>query len=81
MGPVDSRADRVQLHPRSRQPHRPGKAIATTDTVPRKKITVPARVATSARLINLRLPQVWPWRTVWTTLFNRVSDRPPALAA
>jgi hypothetical protein len=44
-------------------------------------ITVPARVATSARRITLHLPQAWPWQTAWTTLFDRVNDPPRALAA
>ena len=54
---------------------------ATTATIRRKLITVPARVATSARRITLHLPQAWPWETAWTALFNRVSDPPPVLAA
>jgi hypothetical protein len=54
---------------------------ATTATVRRKLITVPARVATSARQITLHLPQAWPWEAAWTALFDRVSDPPPVLAA
>lgn len=56
-------------------------AKATTATIRRKLITVPARVATSARRLTLHLPQAWPWETAWTALFDRVSDPPPALAA
>lgn len=56
-------------------------AKATTATIRRKLITVPARVATSARRVTLHLPQAWPWETAWTALFDRVSDPPPALAA
>jgi hypothetical protein len=59
----------------------PQTAKATTATIRRKLITVPARVATSARRITLHLPQAWPWETAWTVLFDRVSDPPPALAA
>jgi len=59
----------------------PDLARATTATIRRKLITVPARVATSARRITLHLPQAWPWETAWTALFDRVSDPPPALAA
>ena len=54
---------------------------ATTATIRRKVIMVPARVATSARRITLHLPQAWPWEAAWTTLFDRVSDPPAALAA
>jgi hypothetical protein len=58
----------------------PGLARATTATIRRTLITVPARVATSARRITLHLPQAWPWETAWTALFDRVSDPPPGLA-
>lgn len=59
----------------------PDLARATTATIRRKLITVPARVATSARRITLHLPQAWPWETAWTALFDRVSDPPLVLAA
>jgi hypothetical protein len=59
----------------------PELAKATTATLRRKLITVPARVATSARRITLHLPKAWPWETAWTALFTRVSDPPPLLAA
>ncbi len=59
----------------------PDLARATTATLRRKLITVPARVASSARRITLHLPKSWPWETAWTALFDRVSDPPLALAA
>jgi hypothetical protein len=59
----------------------PDLARATTATIRRKLITVPARVASSARRITLHLPKSWPWETAWTALFDRVSDPPPLLAA
>ncbi len=59
----------------------PDLAKATTATLRRKLITVPARVATSARRITLHLPTAWPWETAWTALFDRVSDPPANLAA
>lgn len=59
----------------------PGLAKATTATIRRKLITVPARVATSARRLTLHLPQAWPWQTAWTVLFDRVSDPPATLTA
>ena len=59
----------------------PDLARATTATIRRKLITVPARVATSARRITLHLPQAWPWEIAWTALFDRVSDPPSAAAA
>jgi hypothetical protein len=54
---------------------------ATTATIRRKLITVPTRIATSARRITLHLPQPWPWEAAWTVLFERVNDPPPILAA
>ncbi len=43
---------------------------ATTATIRRKLIAVPARVASSARRITLHLPATWPWETAWTRLFT-----------
>ena len=57
----------------------PELAKATTATIRRKLINVPARVATSARRITLHLPTAWPWEAAWTQLFNTVSDPPPAV--
>ena len=57
----------------------PALAKATTPTVRRKLIAVPARIATSARRTTLHLPTGWPWETAWTQLFTRVCG-PPAPA-
>ena len=46
----------------------PTLAKATTATIRRKLISVPARVASSARRITLHLPVAWPWETAWTRL-------------
>lgn len=54
----------------------PGLAKATTATIRRKLITVPARVASSARRATLHLPAAWPWETAWTELFTRVCGPP-----
>ena len=48
----------------------PDLAKATTATIRRKLIAVPARIATSARRITMHLPTGWPWETAWTQLFN-----------
>jgi hypothetical protein len=56
-------------------------ARATTGTIRRKLINVPARVATSARRLALHLPRAWPWEHPWTNIFTAVSDPPRALAA
>ena len=55
----------------------PALAKATTATIRRKLITVPARVASSARRITLHLPTAWPWQTAWTLLFDHGCGPPP----
>lgn len=55
----------------------PGLAKATTATIRRKLITVPARVASSARRVTLHLPTAWPWQMAWNDLFNRACGPPP----
>jgi hypothetical protein len=55
-------------------------AKATTATVRRKLIHVPARVASSARRVTLHLPKDWPWEDVWTQLFT-LGCGPPAPVA
>ena len=57
----------------------PALAKATTATIRRKLISVPARIASSARRLTLHLPQHWPWEDGWTTLYTRVCG-PPAAA-
>lgn len=59
----------------------PQLAKATTATIRRKLIAVPARVATSGRRVILHLPTAWPWETAWTNLFDRVTDPPTSLAS
>jgi hypothetical protein len=59
----------------------PALAKATTATIRRTLITVPARVATSARRITLHLPRAWPWQAAWESLFDRVADPPTAVTA
>ncbi len=49
---------------------------ATTATIRRKLIAVPARVASSARRITLHLPTDWPWETAWTRLFTHGCEPP-----
>jgi hypothetical protein len=57
----------------------PKLARATTATIRRKLITVPARIASSARRIILHLPRAWPWEAAWTQLFDHGCG-PPAPA-
>ena len=47
-------------------------ANATTATIRRTLINVPARIATSARRLRLQLPTNWPWQQPWTALYQQV---------
>src|SRR4051812_31652783 len=47
-------------------------AKATTATIRRTLINVPARIATSARRLRLHLPTNWPWQQHWTALYRLV---------
>ena len=55
-------------------------AKATTGTIRRTLIGVPARIAGSARTLTLHLPTGWPWQSSWTELFTSACG-PPATAA
>jgi hypothetical protein len=52
-------------------------AKATTATIRRKLVHVPARIASSARRLTLHLPTTWPWENAWTTLFTGLCAPPP----
>jgi hypothetical protein len=54
----------------------PQLAKATSGTIRRTLINVPARAATSARRLVLHLPDSWPWQHDWNRLFAR-SCGPP----
>ena len=56
-----------------------GLATATTPTLRRTLIGVPARIAHSARRLLLHLPVAWPWQQAFNDLFQRVCG-PPANA-
>jgi hypothetical protein len=55
-------------------------AKATTATIRRKVVHVPARIASSARRLTLHLPTAWPWENAWTTLFTGLCAPPPQVA-
>jgi hypothetical protein len=55
----------------------PHLARATTATIRRTLITVPARIARSARRLQLHLPAAWPWQQAWNTLWHTSHDPPP----
>ncbi|OZE80775.1 IS1380 family transposase [Rhodococcus sp. 15-649-1-2] len=50
-------------------------AKATTGTIRRTLISVPARIAYSARRLTLHLPRRWPWETSWNALFDSMFGR------
>ncbi len=56
-------------------------ATATTATIRRTLINVPARLARSARRITLHLPEAWPWQNAFNQLFTITHAPPPATVA
>jgi hypothetical protein len=52
-------------------------ARATTATIRAQLITVPARLARSARRLALHLPANWPWEQAWRRLFTGARHGPP----
>ncbi|WP_072920322.1 IS1380 family transposase [Geodermatophilus obscurus] len=54
-------------------------AKATTGTIRAQLISVPVRLARSARRLRLHLPRDWPWQTAWSQLFDATCG-PPAAA-
>jgi hypothetical protein len=51
-------------------------AKATTGTIRAQLITVPARLARSARRLTLHLPTPWPWQQAWEHLLTAAHDPP-----
>ena len=56
----------------------PRLAKATTATIRRTLIAIPARLAHSARRITLHLPAAWPWQQASTELFSQCCGPPTA---
>ena len=58
----------------------PQLAKATTATIRRKIINIPARSAQRARRLILHLPTAWPWRRDWQCLLEHARGTPPAIS-
>ncbi len=56
-------------------------AKATTATIRRALISVPARLARSARRLILHLPEAWPWQAAFDRLFTATHAPPPAASS
>jgi hypothetical protein len=56
-------------------------AKSRTATIRRTLISVPARIASSARRLTLHLPRDWPWENAWNTLFHSLFHRNQPLIA
>ena len=54
-------------------------ARATTATIRRTLVTVPARLARSARRITMHLPEAWPWQAAFDRLFTATHAPPQAM--
>lgn len=55
-------------------------AKATTATIRAQLISVPARLARSARRLTMHLPQDWPWELAWRQLLAGALPAPPRAA-
>lgn len=55
-------------------------AKATTGTIRAQLISVPGRLARSARRLVLHLPTGWPWQTAWTLMAKAAREGPPLAA-
>jgi len=53
-------------------------AKATTGTIRAQLITVPGRLARSARRLTLHLPTAWPWQKAWEQLAAAANSPPLA---
>ena len=53
-------------------------AKATTGTIRAQLITVPGRLARSARRLTLHLPTGWPWHKAWEQLATAANSPPLA---
>ena len=53
-------------------------AKATTGTIRAQLITIPGRLARSARRLTLHLPTGWPWQTAWHRLATAANSPPLA---
>lgn len=51
-------------------------AKATTSTIRRTLICIPARIAFSARRVTMHLPARWPWEHEWNLLFSSMIGPP-----
>ncbi len=51
-------------------------ADATSDTLRRKIITMPARIVHSARTIKLRFPRIWPWADAYQAVLTTIRALP-----
>ncbi len=54
----------------------PFHAKATTGTIRAQLITIPARLARSARRLTLHLPAGWPWQKAWEQLATATNSPP-----
>lgn len=48
--------------------------LITTETLRRRYLSVPGRLASSARTLTLHLPEHWPWEAQFTKALDRLRD-------
>ena len=55
----------------------PNTTIPTARTLRRRLLSVPGRIARTARQMTLRMPARWPWETQFLTALERLRAVPP----
>jgi hypothetical protein len=55
----------------------PDTVIPTARTLQRRLLTVPGRIARTARTVTLRMPARWPWETQFLTALKHLRAVPP----
>ena len=77
--PTDSPAPAGETNCRPPRRHRrPGERVdfVATDTLRRRYLAVPGRLATSARTLTLHLPARWPWATQFNAMLDAIRAVP-----
>lgn len=62
--------------PPAEAPERTPKSFVATDTLRRRHLAIPGRLATSARRLTLHLPARWPWAEGFTAMLEAIRAVP-----
>jgi hypothetical protein len=57
---------------RARRPPGERKTFVATDTLRRRHLAIPGRLASSARKLTVHLPARWPWAESFTSMLDAI---------